>query len=161
MKASLPLIGILLAACAHAQDAPLPKLEQRYGFSLSESYPQKTPQETMKAIVRAFDSDRVDYLLAHLVDPAFVDGKVAEYKKGFPATLDERTRTLLAFDKLLREVKAHFREDPILEKEIRTFARKAEWKEDGETRVGTLEKTSRKIVMKKSGERWFMFEQQK
>jgi len=60
------------------------RLDIRYGFvSDLRSYPQTTPKEALQSIVKAVIDEQVDYMMAHLADPEYVDGKVQQYVKIF------------------------------------------------------------------------------
>src|SRR5262245_40416034 len=96
-------LGLSLAALglAHAQT----NLSKRYGFDQNpEFYPQKTPQETLSSISKAAQANRVDYLLAQLADPRFVDDTVTAYKNSMTQG-DEKSRLFLAFDRLVAETR--------------------------------------------------------
>ena len=139
-----------------AQDEAAPKLAKRYGYSFEPSlFAQKTPQEAMQSIVKALDGKKIDYLLAHLADPKFVDDRVAEYKalqKG-----KEDARIVLAFERLVRETATHFQEDPLLVKELRQYVKDAEWDVQETSAVGTLKSASpRRVFLRKLEDRWFL-----
>ncbi|HET6572332.1 MAG TPA: hypothetical protein VFG68_01930, partial [Fimbriiglobus sp.] len=72
-------IAILLGAAsltAWGQDEPPPA---RYGVPPSlDLFPQNAPQTALASAVKAVEKGRIDYLAAHLIDPAFIDRKVAE-----------------------------------------------------------------------------------
>src|ERR1700687_2222202 len=79
------------------------KLTKRYSFDVNlDLYPQKTPQEALLSLARAVDNKRVDYLLAHLADPRFVDDAVAANIKTIPQG-SEQAKLFLAFDRLVSE----------------------------------------------------------
>jgi len=146
-------LGLLPAA---AQDETAPKLAKRYGYSFEPSlFAQKTPQEAMQSIVKALDGKKIDYLLAHLADPKFVDDRVAEYKglqKG-----NEDAKIVLAFERLVRETVNHFQEDPLLAKELRQYLKDAEWEVQETSAVGTLKAASpRRVFLRKLEDRWFL-----
>lgn len=147
---------VLVCTISAAQDEVKKKSPRRFGFDVDEiTYPQKSPTEAMKSLVTAFDRKRVDYLLAHLADPAYVDDWVERYKQDFPMGKEEGKR-LLAFDRLTRETNQYFQNDPLIVKDLRIFAKEAKWTEEGETAVGTVETIpARKVYLKKIGERWF------
>lgn len=72
-------IAIILSttgiAAAQFEEAP----PARYGVTANPRvYPQTTPMDALAAAVRAIETDRLNYLAAHLMDPAFVDARVAE-----------------------------------------------------------------------------------
>src|SRR5438445_6488726 len=88
------------------------QLNKRYGFDVNLNlYPQKTPQEALLSIAKAVDNKRVDYVLAHLADPRFVDDAVAANIKTIPQGSDQ-AKLFLAFDRLVSETTHYFLEDP-------------------------------------------------
>lgn len=150
---------MLLTLCAlgFAQDDVKKKAGPRFGFEADEeNYPQKAPADTMKSIIAAYDRRRVDYLLAHLADPVYVDYWVNRYKDDFKKGSEEGKR-MLAFDRLTRETEKYFENDPLIVKELRIFAKEAKWAEEGNLAVGAVEKIpARKVYLKRIGERWFL-----
>ena len=98
------LLIIALSAFSAGQDGlPAKKGLARFGFDADNlTYPQKTPKEAMNSIVKALDRKRVDYLLAQLSDPTYVDYWIDRYKQDIAAGKEEGRR-LLAFDRLVRE----------------------------------------------------------
>ncbi|GEM_PF-452382 len=146
------LCPVLLAA----QDDSARKLSKRYGYTHEPSlYSQKTPQEALQSIIKALDAKKIDYLLAHLSDPKFVDDRVAEYKAFQKGSAE--AKTVLAFERLARETVLHFQEDPLLIKELRQYVKDAEWEIQEATAVGTLKTASpRRVYLRKVEERWFL-----
>ena len=141
-----------------AQDDGKPKkLVRRYGFELNETlYPQKSPQETMKSIALALKRGKVDYMLAFLVDPVYVDYWVNRYKKVYKQGREE-ARVLLAFDRLARETNQYYLDEPYVLRELRTFAKEGEWKEDGDLAEGTVKSLpARKMYLRRIDERWVL-----
>src|SRR5262249_1619348 len=113
---------VVLGAASPAQDKKAPN---RDGFDVNEAtYPQKTPAEAMNSIARAIDRKKVDYLLAQMADPAYVDYWVERYKGDFTQAKEEGKR-LLAFDRLVRETTDYFLNDPLIVKDLRIFAKDA------------------------------------
>ena len=95
-------------------------------------------------------------MLAHIADPAYVEYWVENYKREFSVGKDEGRR-LLAFDRLTHETNQYLQNDPLIVKELRTFAKEAKWTDEGESAVGTVEKIpARKVFCKKIGDRWFL-----
>jgi hypothetical protein len=156
-KRSAPLLLVAcLALGALAAQAQPGKLARRYNHDFSATlYPQSTPNETVESIVKALDAGRTDYLLAHLADPSFVDPRIAEYKAFYKGS--DEGRALFAFERLVRETTLHFREDPALVKELRLFAKDADWDAKEDQAVGTLKKGSpRRVFLRKLEDRWFL-----
>ncbi len=162
------LAFILLCTAAPAQDEKKKKEPRRFGFDVDETtFAQATPAAAMKSIGLALDRKKVDYLLAHMTDPNYVDYWVDRYKIDFPEGKEEGKR-LLAFDRLVRETNDYFRNDPLIVKDLRTFAREAKWEEKDDIAVGVveanpekkLEAIPRKVFLKKIGDRWFLKNEQ-
>src|SRR5205085_2515433 len=64
---------VLVCLTSGAQDEKK-KAPRRFGFDVDETtFPQSKPEDAMKSIAMALDRKKVDYLLAHLVDPLHVD----------------------------------------------------------------------------------------
>src|SRR5579864_4283437 len=89
----------------------------RYGFDvLDNKYPQKSPEDTLASAIKAIETKKIEYLMAQLADPTYVDKKVEEYKKLYKGK--EESRTLLAFERLAKETEKYFQDDPILVKDL-------------------------------------------
>ncbi|MBI3822085.1 MAG: hypothetical protein HY289_05315 [Planctomycetes bacterium] len=134
---------------------------RRFGFDVDgDTFPQKSPDEAMKSIVKALNRDKVDYLLAQMADPAYVDYWVDQYKVQFTEGKDEGKR-LLAFDRLTRETILYFQNDPLIVKDLKAFAKEAKWTEEGDLATGVVESLpARKVFLRKVGERWFLKNEQ-
>src|SRR5262249_47654862 len=125
------LVGLVGVAAVCARQAG-EKAPRRYLIDADlEQYPQDTPEKALKSAVKAIDGRKIDYLLAQLADPEFVDRRVEEYKADFGEKVKEESRAVLAFDKLVKETAAHFRDDPSSVKELQRFAREGEWETGG------------------------------
>jgi hypothetical protein len=148
------LLPMLAALVATAQDE---KTGVRYGFDYNATlYPQKTPAETIQSIVNAIDNKRVDYLLAQIAEPKYVDAQVAQYKEQFTKGKDE-ARTFLAFDRLAKETVEYFLSDPLVVKELRLFAKDGKWDVEDDVATGTAKGVpARKVFLKHLGDRWFL-----
>ena len=133
------------------------QLNKRYSFDVNlDLYPQKTPQEALLSIAKAVDNKRVDYLLAHLADPRFVDDAVAANIKTIPQG-SEQAKLFLAFDRLVSETTHYFLEDPTLIKELRRFGTEGEWDLMETQATGTLKTIQgRKMFLRKEEDRWFL-----
>jgi hypothetical protein len=150
------LAGFSLVANLHAQEKD--KLAKRYGLVVNATiYPQESPTQALASVVKAIQNGRIDYLLAQLADPEFVDRRVAEYRSDLVGPAD--ARTILAFDRLVKETAEHFREDPLLVKELQKFIRaeKEAWEVDEDKATGKLkELPGRHVFLKKIQDRWFL-----
>lgn len=160
MDARMKRLALVLALAwplaLPAQNEPAPKLTKRYGYQFEpDLFPQKTPQEALQSIVKAIDAKKIDYLLAHLADPKFVDDRIAEYKALLKGGDD--VKTILGFERLSRETAAHFREDPLLVKELRQYLKDADWELQEAAATATLKTASpRRVFLRKREERWFL-----
>ncbi len=153
---TLLVLGLICVGPA-AQEEKKKQPPRRFGFDIDETtFPQQTPGDAMKSISRALDRKKVDYLLAQMVDPLHVDFWVDRYKESFTQGSEEGKR-LLAFDRLVRERTEYLQNDPLIARDLRIFAQEAKWDETGELAIGTTEKIpTRKVFLRKMGERWFL-----
>jgi hypothetical protein len=152
------MMVLAFSFCGSAQEEGKPKGPlNRFGYNLDEmTYPQKTPQETMKSIALALSRRKVEYMLAHLVDPHYVDYWIERYKAAFPKGSDA-ARTLIAFDRLVNETHKYYVNDPLILKELRQFAKDAEWEEKDALAVGSVKTMpGRKAFLRRVGDRWFL-----
>jgi hypothetical protein len=150
------LLLLLCVGAVVAQEGDEDKLARRYSIDVNEDiYPQKKPEEALKSVVKAIGAGHIDYLLAHLADPGFVDKKVAEYRGLYKGK--ETSRTVLAFDRLVSETTKHFRDDPLLVAELKRFANEGEWKTEDKLAAATAKSVpGRQVSMRKVQDRWFL-----
>jgi hypothetical protein len=142
---------------SYAQDGAKKKELPRFAFDVDEvTFPQKTPAEAMNSIVKAIDRRKLDYLLAQMADPLYVDYWVDQYRRDIKQGSDEGKR-LLAFERLVRETSTYYQNDPLIIKELRIFAKDAKWDEKDDLAIGSVETVpARKVYLRKFGDRWFL-----
>jgi hypothetical protein len=135
------LLGLFGSVFAQNDDKPPTK---RFGLSANlRTYPQTMPRETLASVLKAVDERRIDYLLAHLADPQFVDQRVREQGGNF--------------DEVVRETTAKLNEDPTAVAELRRFLKEGDWKdEDTKASASLKEIPTRRVYMKKIDNRWFL-----
>jgi hypothetical protein len=172
--------GLVLVVTPVAIAQQAAKDERQFGISLnSDFYPQDSPKNTMTSLIRALDKERYDYIVAHLLNPAYVDeqlraaaptfeNEAREHvaregldKKGFTNEfIRERVRQLAAqenFANLVRRVKATLEGSPESVKELRKLAREGEVIEGGEsTSVKHKEIKDRALFMRNILGRWYL-----
>src|SRR5688500_13740041 len=132
------LLGLLLLpAVLLAEDVA------RYGVALdAKTYPQTTPQETFVSVLKAVEVGRIDYLLAHLADPAFVDERV---KRLFAGKFEEQVADTRA------------RLDPVAFKLLLRMDKEGEWQiAEKEARLSAKNVPDRSVYLKKLGDRWVL-----
>lgn len=156
MRAAM-ILGVLALAGQEGADPHA----KRFGYDVNESrYAQKSPEEALKSIIAAIESKKIDYLVAQLADPAFVDARIKEYIKTQSGSDD--ARTFRAFMRLVQETKDHFLEDPLLVKELKTFAKEGKWKTDEKNASASLKNLpDRQVFMRKIHNRWYLENKQK
>jgi hypothetical protein len=151
-------VGLLVLTAPAQDEGPAgDPLAVRYGLPVNAlSYPQSTPLEALKAFVRALDKNRMEYLVAQLADPRFIDERVAEYRMGVSSGSDQ-ARTFLAFDRMVREVGEHYFADPQLQRELRLLARDAKFEVNDNQALGVAESVpNRRVYLRRYGARWFL-----
>jgi hypothetical protein len=158
MRLGLSLLLVGVAAGAAQQEGTNDK---RYGYEVEGvKYPQGAPDVALKSVLQAIDDRRIDYLMAQLADPVFVDKKVGEYKSRFEGP--EPARLTLAFDRLVKETARYFQDDPTLVRELRRFAKEGEWKLEEPAAVASVKGLpGRQVFMRKVQGRWFLENKQK
>jgi hypothetical protein len=141
---------LLLAPAMVAQSRQDDIPPSRYGVIQNlVKYPQADPKQALASVLKAIEDQRIDYLLAHLADPEFVDDRVKQVYGG-------------KFDELVRETKTKLADYPASVKELERFAKEGEWQETKESAVAKLKDVKeRQVFMKKVGNRWYFENKQK
>ncbi len=146
----LALIGIktsiVIGPKLFAQEETKKKADliTRYGLARDEiTFPQNSPENLRKSISKAISLDKIEYLLAHLVDPDFIDKEVQQVYEG-------------DFKKQVQETKNKFK-NKVLKEQLELLLK------DGiiitSEKNANLKDTSLKdisIYMKLQDARWFM-----
>jgi hypothetical protein len=135
------LILLTALGSVHAQASKEPP--RRYGVVADlDKYVQASPKETLAAVVLALDEKRVDYVLAQLADPEFVDQRVRDYGDNF--------------GEVVREAKAKLTDDPATNNRLKRYLREGEWQE-GETDASVgLKDGANRVFFRKIDKRWYM-----
>lgn len=90
---SVLAVAVLAAvgSAAMAEELKDITLPTRYGISPSgDLYPQGTPKEALATAAKLVEKGRYAYLLAHVVDPAFVDAQVAARARAITPAVEKR-----------------------------------------------------------------------
>ncbi len=144
------LFAVFLAAGVRAQAPKDDQPETRYGIIANlRDYPQSSAKETLGSVLAAIDNGRIDYLLAHLTDPEFVDKRVREVYGG-------------QFDELVKETTTKLADNPATVKELRRFLKEGEWGGGEDRAIAKLKDVKeRQVFLRKIGKRWFLENRQK
>jgi hypothetical protein len=136
---------------------------KRYGLDQdSKHYPQTNPKEALGSVLRAIGERDYPYLLAYLADPGFVDQRVSMYAMNLSPKLSEAEKKSLAFEKLVQQTIDNFKDNPTKIGELRRFLEDGEWDEGENEAVAKLKNiSSRKVFMKKVGDRWTLQDREK
>jgi hypothetical protein len=161
-----PAAVLLLAAPLPAQ----PKAEPPPHFGVAaetEFYPQDSPKQAMASIAKALDRGRIDYLLAHLIDPAFTDATfVKYYRQKYGKTPDEdrtlprsdfESRIKAALASFVGEVKDHLAAEPKQTLRLNRLLKEGSVEESGTSATVTLKDAPGVALnLKQADGRWFM-----
>lgn len=94
LAATLVLAAAALAA-AQPKDA-----EPRFGVKAREkAYPQNTPKAALRSAIDAIEAADFAYVVAHLMEPKFVDAAVAERAKAVAAAVEAELAQLRDFQR--------------------------------------------------------------
>ena len=128
-----PFLGVLLLLAADST---------RYGIVPDlKTYPQATAKQTLKSLFKAVESKRVDYVVAQLADPAFVDDRVKRLYGGLFEEQVEDTRARL---------------DPLTIKQLQRFLKDGNWQEEKDRVTVRLKDDQRRLYFKRDNGRWFV-----
>jgi hypothetical protein len=121
-----------------------PAPAQRQGIDPDlKTFPQGTPQEALASVLKAIEGKRVDYLLAHLADPEWVDQRLKDTGGKLNELRQETTRRLV--------------DDPGAAKQLQRLLKEGEWDlEETDASVHLKEATDRWVFLHKSNGRWFL-----
>src|SRR5262249_20229559 len=138
------LIGLIGVVALAAQDGADKATTKRFGIEADlKTNPQAAPKETLASLLKAVDAKRVDYILAQLADPDWVDRRVKELDGGFTALLEESASRLTG--------------DPGTVKRLKKLSVDGEWKIDADTAVVQLKDIEESaLFFRKSAGRWFV-----
>lgn len=143
------MLGIfVLVSVAWGQQAKQPPV--RYGIEADlDNYPQAEPKAALDSVLKAIDKKKIDYLLAQLGDPQWVDNRVQKVYGGkFEAMVKETTTKLAA--------------DPTEIEELRRFLREGTWDAgDTEARATLKDIPDRQVLFRKIEGRWYLEDQKK
>ena len=139
------LVGVLIMA-----SGVLAQKGTRYGIDANlEDYPQSAPKTALESVLKAIDNKKIDYLLAHLADPAWVDNRVKTVHGG-------------KFEAMVKETTAQFAKDPTAIKDLRRLLKEGEWKEEDTAASACLKDAKDTCVfLRKIEGRWFLEDRKK
>jgi hypothetical protein len=167
---------VILGSAAVAQQPDVPT---RFDvLHNAELYKQDTPQNTLNSVLIAISRDRYDYVIAHLLDPALVDARMATNQAYFErvaaekvagtavgqllkgADLEKRVKNVavgLNVKHLGVQIKEKLSDEPDILPELKRLARDGQFEVSGDEAKGTLRDIKdRALYFKKSGGRWFL-----
>ena len=136
---------VILAAVASLAQPSREKIPPRFGLEADvDRYPQDSPKVALRSVLKSIGDKRIDYLLAHLAEPNYVDQQVKKIDGSFEKAVAETSRKLNG--------------DPESIREMRRFLSDGEFGEpQGDVVAVTCsEIKSRKLYMRKVGARWFL-----
>jgi hypothetical protein len=141
MRVVLAVLTVLFGLTVNGQDKA--KETKRYGIALdTKAYPQATAKEALASVIKATEAQRIDYLVAHLADPAFVDDRVKRLYGGRFEQQVEDTRDRL---------------DPATVKLLGRFLKEGTWDEtDSQASAGLKDLPERRLHFRKRDGRWFL-----
>jgi hypothetical protein len=118
----------------------------RYGVALDlKGYPQGTPKQALASVLKAVDAKRIDYLVAQLADPAFVDDRVKRVYGGEFREQVEDTRANLG---------------PLVVRQLRRALKEGTWKKEEGAAVVLIPPKgaapARAARFRRVGERWYL-----
>lgn len=102
----IPLtVALLLGAATLAEGLQPPptdpdKVPLRFGLRYRpKAYPQDTPKHALESVIEAVDQADYGYLVAHLLNPAFVDARVADRARQIEPVVEAELLKLREFQR--------------------------------------------------------------
>jgi len=149
-------LAVALAPAAQAQPPAVVEVEPRYGIPGNPRlFPQTDPKTTLASAVKAVESGRYDYLVAHLMDEKYVEGRIDDRARLVEPAVDAELRALrdrqkrdTAFDKRLQlpDDPVQFNERVRQEARVRAFRQVVRDAEEKLTDDPTLVKELRRYL---------------
>jgi hypothetical protein len=138
------LVGVTCGTAVVARGAGETAPEKRYGIEADlKTYPQATPKDALASVLKAIEHKRIDYLVAQLADPEFVDRRVKD--------------TGGKFDDLVKEARARLVDDPGPARQLQRFLNEGEWDvKDDRASVRLKEGAERWGYFRKQDGRWYL-----
>ena len=128
----------LLVSLPSSGAEPAPRYEIQPDL---KTYPQSTPKDTLGSLIKALDNKKVDYLLAQLSDPEWVDAQVKKLDGKFARVVEEATTQLT----------------PVALERFKRFQKLGKWTLKDDRAVATYKLLPSRVVrMKKIGGRWYL-----
>jgi hypothetical protein len=177
MRVSIGLL-LMLAASPSAQGQIEP--DRRFGLKQTlEIYQQDSPRKTLASLTRALDKGRYDYIVAFLIDPAFIDEQIRQvyptfetraraqvqkeaeagkgYDREFTANRIKELATQASFNHIVARVREHFDNDPENVKALRRMVNAGEFNEGADvTSVKLNDVKDKTLFIRKAGDRWYL-----
>jgi len=140
--------GLAIVSVGWTQQAKLPPA--RYGIEADlDNYPQAEAKTALASVLKAIDKKRIDYLLAQLSDPQWVDNRVQKVHGG-------------KFEELVKEATGKLASDPTEVEELRRYLREGTWNEgDSEAQVTLKDIPDHQVLLRKIEGRWYLENQKK
>jgi hypothetical protein len=135
------LLGALLLTCGVSGQEKTER-ETRYGIAVDlKTYPQSTAKEALASILKAIEAKRLDYVVAQLADPDFVDERVKRLYGG-------------RFEEQVEDTRARL--DPFTVKQLQRFHKDGDWKGDDKRVTVRLKDNERCLHFTNKNGRWFL-----
>jgi hypothetical protein len=135
--------GLVCATVLPVAEPDKPGAEKRYGVEVDlKTFPQGGPKDTLASVLKAIENKRVEYVVAQLADPAYID----EHVKGvFGGKFEEQVTYTQA--KL----------DPAAVKLLERFLKDGDWAvKDSTATVRLKDVKDHAVSFVKIGERWYI-----
>lgn len=135
-------LGFLSAADTLAQRTKGPP--KRYGIEADlENYPQADPKTTIASVLKAIENGKIDYLLAQLSDPQWVDERVKNVHSG-------------KFENAVKETSKKFAIEPEALRELQRLLRDGTWQGDDAEAQVSLKDGPDHVFLRKIDTRWYL-----
>jgi hypothetical protein len=139
MQAFFSVIAVMVLVGSGSSDS-----DKRYGVAADlKKYPQSTPKDTLASFIKCIENKDIDYFVAQVAEPEFVDRRVKDLGGHF--------------DDLVKEARQKLVEDPATLKLLGRLAQVGDWAAGDDKATVTLKDVPEKpLHFVKKGSRWYV-----
>lgn len=139
MRTLFSIVAVVALAGSGSSDS-----DKRYDQAIDlKKYPQATPKETLASFIKCVENKDIEYFVAQVAEPKWVDRRVKDLGGHF--------------DDVIKEARQKLVDDPATLKQLARLARDGEWKtEDDQATVSLADAPEKPVHFVKKGDRWYV-----
>jgi hypothetical protein len=139
MRAVFSIVAVVALVGSGSSDS-----DKRYEQAVDlKKYPQASPKEALASFIKCINNKDIEYFVAQVAEPKFVDQRVKDLGGHFEEVVKEARQKLV--------------DDPATLKLLGRLAQEGEWKtEDDRATVSLTDVPDKAVHFVKNGSRWYV-----